>query len=608
MVFRFQPDRTRWTALCYLLVVSPVLVNVGCQQKEADKSELSVKTESPTHAVGTAVQRPKHTKPSGVLPRFVSVGAESGFDFERFDDMQGQRRSLEVNGGGVAVFDFDRDGWLDVLMTNGCRLPVRADDQATPSCLFRNRGGLQFELANEETHFAQFGFASGCIVGDYNADGFDDVYVASIRENRLWRNNGDGTFSDDSSILPHAVDAWSSSAAFADINGDGHLDLYVVNYLEESDENPKLCPNSKSPSGFVACPPAMFEGADDVLFLSDGEGGFVDATESSGVGGRRGKGLGVVVCDLNGDLIPEIYVANDGQMNFLFVRRESEDDETLVFEERALRAGIALNESGFAQASMGVTCGDYDADGTIDLFMTHFKDDSNTLYANRGKLDFGDVTRESRLGPPSREYLGFGTVFCDLRNNGQLDLFVANGHIEDRSFNTPDDTHRQWPQLFLNAGDGQFDEVTPWAGPYFEQKWIGRGASVGDLDRDGKQDLIVSHQSDSSLILHNQTDLSHPSLTLQLIGIGSNRNGFGTRIETRLGERLIVRELSGGGSFQSSLAPEIHLGLGTELVIDVEVTWPSGQQQTFNRISAGYWQIIEGQPAAWQLNVPQTDE
>jgi hypothetical protein len=526
---------------------------------------------------------------------FRTIGAESGLDFERYDDIRGQRRILEANGGGVALFDYDCDGLLDVLFTNGCRLPLSLGDRGTRCEIFRNSGGMRFGKVTGSSLLVQHGYTQGCAIGDYDADGFDDFYVTAYGPDGLWRNNGDGTFGDVTAAAGITAPQWGSSAAFGDVDLDGDLDLYVANYLDESDESPKLCPNPRSPEGYEQCPPAVFSGVDDLLFLSDSEGRFADATALAGIAGTKGKGLGVLIADLGGDPRPEIFVANDGEANFLFVAADTNGGATppVRYKERGLTSGVALNEAGYAQANMGVAAGDYDADGDTDVFITHFFGDTNTLYQNRGGLAFEDATRSSRLGVMSRGRLGWGTVFFDPDNDGRLDLIVANGHVDDRTFMLHEEPYRMRPQVFRNGRDGSYRDVSESAGDYFGQEWLGRGVAVGDLDRDGRIDAAVSHQLAPSIALRNETRTDNGSLTLRFVGTRSNRSGYGARVELVGADPILVRDLPGGGSFQSALAPEIHLGIGTAGQAAIRVYWPSGRDETHAGLSPGRWSLVE---------------
>lgn len=555
------------------------------------------------------VDSPRELK--GPLPNFRMLGPESGFDFERYDDITGQRRLIEANGGGVAVFDFDRDGWIDVFMTNGCKLPLSLNDRGTPSELFRNRSEMQFKRAAESAVLRQFGYATGGAVGDYDSDGFDDLYVTAFGRNSFWRNYGDGTFADVTEETGTAVPQWSTSTTFADLNRDGHLDLYVVNYVDESDENPKRCPNLKSPDGFEQCPPALFQGVDDVILLSDGAGCFLDVTQKCKIAGLRGKGLGVVVSDLDQDLFADIYVANDGEANSLFVisdasrsyRASLNESELWIpeYEDRAAAAGVALNEAGFAQASMGIALGDVDRNGWDELFVTNFFGDTNTLYANRGKMTFDDITRASGLGAPSRNRLGFGTMFFDANNDGWLDAIVANGHVDDREWLDRGEPYRMRPLLHLNQRDGTFADVTRSAGEYFQREWLGRGLAIADLDRDGRLDVIVSHEMTGAAILKNETQTRDAAVRIRLVGDGSGRSGFGSRIDVIGSTPICSSDFGLKGSFQSAHSPVGHFNCRIEGGIQAKIRWPNGTVVETGRIGPGDWVVHESQPECAHL-------
>ncbi len=539
-------------------------------------------------------------RPTGSLPQFRNVAKEIGVDFQRFDDISKLHRIIEGNGGGVAAFDFDADGWLDIFFTNGCRLPRTSGDTEHSNQVFQNDGTGQFRLVTSPAGLSWHGYCHGCAVGDYDQDGFEDLYVTAFGKNCLWHNQGDGTFTNASKSLDSEVDVWSSSAAFGDLNGDGDLDLYVANYLHTTDDPPELCPVPDSPDGVVACPPTVFAAEDDVLFISHGDGTFGDATRASGVTGRDGKGLGVLIFDANHDQRLDVYVANDGMPNFLYLNETTAptvevSSATAQFHEVAAEFGVAVNEQGTAESSMGVAHGDADRDGWTDILITHFITETNTFYRNLEGKGFSDETRESGLGPPSRQSLGFGTEFLDFDNDSWLDLFVAAGHIDDLRWNALTLQYAMPPQFYRNERNGRFVEVSAWSGRYFESLWLGRGVAQGDFDNDGMVDLIVSHQLSPSAVLRNETATDHKSVVLKLIGRTSNRSAIGARIEVEGLGAPLVREIVGGGSYQSASDTQVHIGLGTAVAAArVRIYWPSGAVDELDDVPAGRYFLIEG--------------
>ncbi|MGV2333629.1 MAG UNVERIFIED_CONTAM: VCBS repeat-containing protein [Planctomycetaceae bacterium] len=498
--------------------------------------------------------------------RFRTLGTESGFNFTRFDDQQGQWRILEANGGGVAVLDIDLDCWPDLFLTNGCRIPVDPADRRTPGQLFRNRSDLKFQNVSQSSGLEQFGLGYGCAVADADEDGFDDLYITRYGGNQFWHNNGDGTFTEIAAANGTLCGDWGSSAAFADLNQDGWQDLYVVNYLEESDISPRLCPEPTSPTGYIGCSPALFEGAADRIYLADGSGGYVDASAAAGLEQLRGKGLGVVILDLDGDHRPEIYVANDGEANFLFTIEVTQATQGQIqgirLTDQAFAANAALNEQGYAQASMGIAVGDLDHDSRSDLFLTHFFGDTNTLYLNNsspGQLSFQDATRTSALGPPSRRKLGFGSVAADFDGDGWDDVFVANGHVDDRSWMQGGQPFRMEPQMFHNH-KGRFTDVSATAGDWFREAWLGRGVASADFNQDGKLDIVTSCQLAPAAILINETPFlgaeTKPSvLSIIALGTSGTRTPWGLTISH--GEQNLTTTLHSGESFQSACGREL---------------------------------------------------
>ncbi len=537
---------------------------------------------------------------SGPRPKFTDQAAAAGLSFS-FDNGQTPLCQLpETMSGGIGVLDFDGDGWLDVYLVQGGPIatvsPPPAGAVTNGDRIFRNNRDGTFHDVSVASGLAGFSrdYSMGVAVGDYDNDGRPDLFVSRLHSYALYHNEGNGTFRDATTVagLGGSRDN-PTSAAFADLDGDGDLDLYVCHYMIWDSENPRLCKNPKG--GYFYCDPSKVDPAPDHLFRND-NCRFVDVTKEAGIVDTDGRGLGVVAADLDGDGRVDLYVANDGTANFLFRNLGG-----LKFEEIGLVAGVAAGEDGGYQASMGVACGDYDGDGRPDLIVTNFYGESSTLYQNLGKGFFRDQTAASGLGMATRYLLGFGTTFADFDDDGHLDLATVNGHVND---NRPYYPFAMPAQILLGTGSGRFVDATEDAGDVWSKPRVGRGLAVADLDNDGRLDaLILSHDDRLAYARQSGSVGVNRSITLQLEGRASNRDGVGASVEVNAGGRRQVVQRFGGGSYQSAGDPRLHIGIGAATKVDsVEVRWPSGRVDRFSdlRTGAGY-RLREGEGAAVPL-------
>jgi enediyne biosynthesis protein E4 len=535
------------------------------------------------------------TAVSGRTPVFVDDAVPAGLLFTFNNGVSPFRHMPETTAGGVGLFDYDDDGWLDVYLTQAGPFPPDLTSPLTEGDrLFRNKGNGTFEDATESSGLAAFarGYSHGVTIGDVDNDGRPDLFVTRWHRYALYRNKGDGTFEDVTAQYGLGGDRdWPTSAAFADLDGDGDLDLYVCHYLFWDLEHPHFCKDKKD--NYSYCPPQNSPSLPDRLFRNDGRR-FTDVTAEAGIVDPDGRGLGVVAADLDGDGRLDLFVANDQSANFMFRNKGG-----LRFEEIAGPSGVASNGNGLYQASMGIACGDIDGDGLPDLAKTNFYGESSTLYRNRGAGVFTDATMASGIADPSRYLLGFGAAFLDANNDGSLDLATANGHVGDFRPEVP----WQMPaQLLIGTGKGNLVDVSDKSGPPWRVHRLGRGLAVGDLDNDGRVDLVIVSQNSPLAYFHNQSAGGH-SLTLRLEGTASNRDAVGARVSVTAGGRHLTAWRIGGGSFQSASDPRIHIGLGDAARADqIEVTWPSGRVDQFGPLAAdaGY-RLREGAGAAEPL-------
>jgi len=527
------------------------------------------------------------------IPHFVDVTADSGIHFNHISGPADRKDYIfESKGGGIGLFDYDNDGWLDVLAVQGSRLDLVGTPKNQPSRLFHNRGDGTFEDVTEAAGLTYARWGMGVTFGDYDSDGFVDIYITQLGPNVLYRNNGDGTFTDVTSKSGVGDPRWSTSAAFADYDKDGDLDLYVANYLDVGVE--KLPPASDVCTYLgrrVMCGPRGLPGAEDSLYRNNGDGTFEEVSRDVGAAdAERYFGLGVVWADLDNDGDLDLYVGDDATPNLLFV-----NDGEGHFEEMGFLSGLAVSGDGAMQASMGIDASDYDNDGLLDVFVTHFASDFSTLYHNLGELVFKDVTSEARIQASEWALVSWSTCFVDVNNDGWKDLIHVNGHVYPFLLEGGSkEAYRQPATLYLNQTDGTFLDVSRLAGPDFVKEEVSRGAAFGDVDNDGDVDLLVANLNESPRLLRNDRTDSNHWVMFKVTDKASKRETIGSRVVVTTGELRQVREVRRAVGIYSASDPRVHFGVGSATSIDrVEVKWSDGSVSSFEKVAADQHYVID---------------
>ncbi|MDB5388311.1 MAG: tetratricopeptide repeat protein [Planctomycetaceae bacterium] len=534
---------------------------------------------------------------------FTNQATEAGLTFQYFNSsnpLRPERKMQEFTGGGVAALDFDSDGWSDVYLTQGSRWPPRFDEFEHLDRLFQNQGNGKFRDITLFANLKENGFSQGVTVGDFDNDGFPDLYVGNIGSNRFYKNNGDGTFDDITLQTGTGGDSWTTSSLIADLNNDGLPDLYVVNYLAGSDVLERVCADETGHPR--SCMPRIYPAAQDRLYVNLGDGQFRDVTQASGIMLADGKGMGIVAADFDGSRKLNLFVANDAVPNFYFVNQTPPGGEIPIFAEQGISSGLALNEDGRAQACMGVATGNLDNDQRLALFVTNFHSEPNTLYHQQAGSVFFDETRKWGLFESSIPMVGFGTQFVDAELDGFLDLILTNGDVDDsrdlgRMYQMP-------PQYFRNAGNGRFSELSASSlGPFFQGKYLGRGLARLDWNRDGCDDMIISHLDAPAALLTNTTQSAGHFIAVQLRAVTTSRDAIGTTVTVDVAGRKLVRQLVAGDGYHASNERQLVIGLGDAIRIDeLTVAWPSGLKQAFRDISVdSQVLIVEHRPLVTRL-------
>jgi len=521
--------------------------------------------------------------------RFEDVAEAMGIRIQNVSGSANKKYIVESTGSGACFFDYDLDGFIDLYVVNGATFEQDAGPAGPHDVLYRNREGVRFEDVTEKAGLLDRGWGGGCAAGDFDNDGDPDLFVTNFGENAFYVNRGDGTFTERSDEAGLSDSRPSSSAAFGDLDGDGFLDLAVGTYIQfELGVTPGIGSGECLYRGVEAfCGPDGVPGDSNQLYRNRGDGTFENRTREAGTYFTDAKTLGLILSDLDGDGRLDIYAACDSTINLFF--RNAGD---FAFKDESLLSGAGYSARGFEQSGMGVSAGDPDGDGDLDLFVTNFQNDHNSFYLNLGGGEFEEVTDRVGLSAASMNYLSWGTHFVDLDNDGDEDLFVASGHVypQAESLGEP---YPQRNQVFENRSDGKWVELED-LGPGLEVRKSSRGTAVGDFDNDGWQDIFVSEIDDTPTLLHHEGSGETRALKLLLVGVDANRDGVGARVELQAGGRAQYRELRLSDGYLGSNDARLHFGLGEAPQADaVQIVWPGGSAEKVGPLAEGFLYVIK---------------
>ena len=536
--------------------------------------------------------------------QFVNIAHQAGLRSKTIFGLENRNRLLlETTGCGVAFYDYDHDGWLDIFLVNGTRMDTVWSKADTPvNRLYKNNRDGTFTDVTVKAGLARSGWGQGCCVGDYNNDGLDDLLVTYWGDCVLYRNNGDGTFTDVSEttglakttrVTAAGLKRWNTGCAFLDYDRDGWLDIFLGNYID-FDEKTVAVPEDGECiyKGLkVACGPPGLDGGKNILLHNDGKGNFTDVSEQAGILKTQGTfALGVLVADFDNDGWPDIYVANDSTSSALY-----HNNRDGTFTDIAIEAGVGYSADGKPQAGMGASAADYDGDGFLDIIKTNFAGDTSSLYHNMGNSFFEDRTFLAGLGGNTR-FLGWGAVFLDYDNDTWPDILLTNGHVYPEVAETAIEYgYRQRKTLYHNLGNGRFADVSASSGPGILEKVSGRGCAVGDFDNDGDLDVVVNCVNDVPQLLRCDTTPGNTWIKIKCIGTKSNRSAIGARVYCVTGKRKQMDEVRSGGSYISQSDLRIHFGLAKAETADIEIHWPSGQVDKLPALGANrIYTVVEG--------------
>lgn len=529
------------------------------------------------------------------VPQFVNILDKTGIKFIHTSAPE-KKYILESMSGGVVLIDYDHDGWQDIYLTNAPTVEMALKNQSSPSALYHNNHDGTFTDVAKKAGVEFPGFAMGGAVGDYNNDGWPDIYVTCFGANVLYRNNGDGTFTDVSKAAQVADTRWSAGAAFGDYDGDGYLDLLVSNYVDFNlNDLPGFgsMPTCKYRGIDVQCGPRGLKGAGDTLYHNNGNGTFTDVSKSLGFDDPVGYyGMQVAWSDLGNSGRLDAYVANDSTPNFFY-----KNDGKGKFSEIGLESGTAVSGDGSEQGSMGVAIGDYLHSGRFAIFVTNFAGEYNTLYRNDGSYNFTDVSFAAKVAQVSRPWVGWGTGFFDMDNDSWLDLLVVNGHVYPQVNEFLSGAKYRQPKLLhINMSNGTFCDASDQAGSVLKELRASRGAAFGDLDNDGHIDVVIGDLDAAPMVLHNEGDKTNHWVTFELGAVTGSPLAIGARVKLTAGGVVQTEEVRSGGSYLSQNDLRVHFGLGKATKVDaLEIRWPSGKIETLKDIPADkFYAVLEG--------------
>ena len=514
-------------------------------------------------------------------PIFMDVTEKAGIHFKHSNGKTEHKHIIETMGSGVVFFDYDTDGDADLYFVNSGNIPQEKQDTQQAklgNVLYRNDGNGQFTDVTEMTGTGDTGYGMAAAAGDIDNDGDADLYVANFGQDTLYRNNGDGTFTNITETTGIDNDLWGIAAVYLDFDVDGDLDIFVVNYLVYNLSMPIT--TFKGIVGYGH--PRSYEGTPDVLYQNNGDGTFTNIAETAGVtNSAEGRGMAAITCDYDADGFPDIYVTNDTNRNFLY---HNNGDGT--FTDESLFIGVGYNESGVAEGSMGVDSGDYNGDGWFDFIVAN--SEKTTLYKNEDGLFFADATADSKLEQPTLPFVGFSPLFLDYNNDGHLDLFCANGHPQDVIGTLTDhETYAQRDQLFQNRGDGTYMDVSDTAGAYFTEALVGRAAAIADYDNDGDIDIVIMNSNQRAVLLRNEAGNMKNWLGIKLVGTRSNRDGIGAKVTVVTDEMTQIMGVKSGSSYASGSDTRLLFGLGENQSVEkITIVWQSGMTQELERVSS----------------------